>query len=300
MRDNLKFDYPELDYPNIVMEIPKTYDYSDLTRDIEPTIKKLIIPLALKNPSWTFVANKGWHQTRDDKLMAFRFQVYQDGEVLGTLNTTYGRGNDDERVYVISNDRIEKSRQRGSDIKTKDLAKAMKAVTKSFGAKSINEVAAEASKQADNLIRNVLYDRGRTYTNRMEYMVKHLETHMLKNLETYIPLAVQSGADPATLENLATSYEEYQAIEVINTCYQNDSVRLVLIRGNDYVVFNSPQTNKQKEVKVYATETLPTHLKRGVGMLKLVEDRHLIANIGVRVNETTYVVTHVVIGETDE
>jgi hypothetical protein len=296
MRDNLKFDYLELDYPNIVMEIPKNYDHADLTRDIEPTIKKLIIPLALKNPSWTFVANKGWHQTRDDKLMAFRFQVYQDGELLGTLNTAYGRGNEDGRVYVISNDRIEKSRQRGSDIKTKDLAKAMKAVTKSFGAKSINEIATEAANHANNLIRSVAYDRERTYSNRMNYMVKHLEKHMVENLATYIPLAVQGGADPSLLDSLATNYEEYQAIEVINTCYQNDNVRLVLIRGNDYVVFNSPQTSKQREVKVYATETLPAHLKRGVGMLKLVDDRHLIANIGVRVNETTYVV----IGETDE
>jgi hypothetical protein len=41
-------------------------------------------------------------------------------------------------------------------------------------------------------------------------------------------------------------------------------------------------------VEVKTSEELPDYVRRGVGMLKLVEEKHAITNIGVRVNEITF------------
>ena len=43
-------------------------------------------------------------------------------------------------------------------------------------------------------------------------------------------------------------------------------------------------------VEVKTSEELPDFVRRGVGMLKLVEPRHAISNVGVRVDDTTFVV----------
>jgi glycerol kinase len=44
----------------------------------------------------------------------------------------------------------------------------------------------------------------------------------------------------------------------------------------------------KNQVEVKASEELPDYVRRGVGMLKLVEVKHAITNIGVRVDENTF------------
>ena len=46
----------------------------------------------------------------------------------------------------------------------------------------------------------------------------------------------------------------------------------------------------QSQPSIMSSEELPDFIRRGVGMLKLVENQTLITNIGFRVDENTFVV----------
>jgi len=42
------------------------------------------------------------------------------------------------------------------------------------------------------------------------------------------------------------------------------------------------------EVKIFTSEQLPDSIRRGVGMLKLVEDSQIIEGVGLKVNANTF------------
>jgi hypothetical protein len=60
---------------------------------------------------------------------------------------------------------------------------------------------------------------------------------------------------------------------------------LVFIEGMNYSV-----SLGQSLPRIMTSEELPTFIRMGVGMLKLVENGVLITNIGFRVDESTFVV----------
>jgi len=65
----------------------------------------------------------------------------------------------------------------------------------------------------------------------------------------------------------------------------NNKSYLVFIEGMNYSV-----SLGQSLPKIMTSEELPTFIRMGIGMLKLVEDSTLITNIGFRVDESTFVV----------
>ena len=59
---------------------------------------------------------------------------------------------------------------------------------------------------------------------------------------------------------------------------------IVLIRGNEYII----QESATKVTNMFTADTLPSHIKRGLGMLKLVDDRKLISRVGIRLGANTF------------
>ena len=61
---------------------------------------------------------------------------------------------------------------------------------------------------------------------------------------------------------------------------------LVYIDGLDYAI----QKGDKNPITMKASEELPDFIRRGVGMLKLLEDEQIIIDVGLRVNATTFVI----------
>ncbi len=71
-------------------------------------------------------------------------------------------------------------------------------------------------------------------------------------------------------------------MQAIHKCVDAKQHTLVLLDGMNYIVKHANQ------VEVKTSEELPDYVRRGVGMLKLVEVRNAITNVGIRVDENTF------------
>lgn len=284
--DLLKYKLVTLDYPNILAEWELRYG-EDPTISIEPKLKELVVALALKYPNWQLVANRFWRNFDNTGTEQARaFTIYEGSEALGEIKTDYGnRG--DERVFVIGNERIANARERGHAVKTKDLAKAMKIVAKMFFTKNLSEHIAEADNDVRNLVNRVSSDRYRIFQRQFEHLVEHLKEYSVQHFDVLRDIAIRAGANASYFDNYIESFNEAVATEEIEKCYAKNKGWVVLIRGNDYAVMSS---NTRDQVTMYTTDTLPPHIKRGVGMLKLLDDNTFISGIGVRKSESTFFV----------
>ena len=89
---------------------------------------------------------------------------------------------------------------------------------------------------------------------------------------------------------LAQAYEEHQITKEIEECRANNTGVVVLTLGSDYAVtYTDPNTLAQQTL-VHTTDTLPVYIKRSVGLLKLVEVKHFLKGVGVRIADSTFFV----------
>lgn len=288
MSDELKYDYIELTLPNIVGKWEKAKERQAIR--VEKQIKPFVEALAMKYPQWRFVATQFWYQRPNDAdpyAEAYRFYVYDGREALGEISTDYGRGH--EKVYTIRNERISDARQRGDTTKTKDLGKAVKTVGKMFGAKTINERLIEARNEAAVDISRVHSDRSSTFNRTYDHIAKHLMPYVMANYESLAPIAVQGGASAETVGRLMTAYDEHQITKEIYECQQNNSGAVVLIHGSDYAVMGKDDKGEHT-TRMFSTDTLPPHIKRSVGMLKLVEPKHFVKGAGLKIHDQAFFV----------
>jgi hypothetical protein len=286
--EDLKYDYIELTLPNIVGRWEKDKERREIR--VEKDIKPFVEALAKKYPQWRFVSTQFWHQRPDNAepyAEAYRFYVYDGREALGQISTDYGRSR--EKVYAINNERISTSRQRGDTTKTKDLNKAVKIVGKMFGAKTINERLAEANNDAANEIYRVFQDRANTFQRTYDHIAKHLMPYIMANYESLAPIAVQDGANADTVGKLVNAHEEFKITREIHQCQQNNTGAVVLIHGSDYAVMGNDDTGEHN-IRIFSTETLPPHIKRSVGMLKLVEPKYFIKSAGLKIHDQAFFV----------
>jgi hypothetical protein len=283
MIDTLKYDYIELTLPNIVGRWDKNRERCEIR--VGRMVKPFVEALAIKYPQWQFVSASFWY--RDAYAEAPSFHVNDGREELGTIGADYGRNR--EEVFVIRNERIADTRTRGDTIETKDLNKAVKIVGKMFRAKTINERLAEANNDADNIIEHVFYDRRSNFQHTYDQVTAHLLPYIMANYETLTPIVIAGGASAETVGRLVSAHDEFKITEEIYKCQRSQDGAVVLIHGNDYAVLGKDDTGEHK-TRIFSTETLPPHIKRSVGMLKLVEPKYFLKRVGLKIHDQAFFV----------
>jgi hypothetical protein len=256
-----------------------------LTATIEPFLVELIEKLALKYPQWVFEeehSNFSWSQVNGKSVrtgyVATHFKVMDKREELGSVYLdNYARG----KRFAVDNFRVQEMRERGNGMKTVHLSKAMKHIDKFFGKKNITEKVAEACKVAYQI----------------SYQVTHnLDSKMRATWQNLQPKAVDFLLDKHWEEFCAfakTDAEDYprknaeaKASNAIDQALRKGDAYLVHIDGLDYAI----QKGEKNPITMKASEELPDFIRRGVGMLKLLEDHQILIDVGLRVSPTTFVV----------
>ena len=288
MLDQTKYEHIEVELPNIFVVWEVGRDKTGVVFGIDKDIKEFVMQAAMKFPMWRFVSSglsKG-RVTLDGKevptIDGYRFRVYEDREKIGEINTDYSRAHG--KIYSVTNERIKSTRERGSAAKTKDLNKALKLLAKNFGAKTIHERLNEANGKCGNSLHMVCNDKSRTFINGYYELTNHMTHHLMTNWETTRQCAKDSGADLTKLDTLPSAYEDHMIAKEVEKCYENGNGAVVTIHGKDYAV------KEEKCVTIYGTDNLPAWIKRGVGMLKLVEDNTLIGKVGFKISEQSFFV----------
>lgn len=271
------------------VEFPKENDKNgiEVVATMDTYLAPLVEKLALAHPEWQF---KSHHcrkfymtsQTAEFTMVVERVQIIDKYEALGQIG--YEHISSGKRFWV-SNHRTEKMRERGSGVKTIHLDKAVKHVEKFFGRMNHNEKLEQASQATSDAVYRVAIDS--TYPMRSswglvedrarDFVVANLEAfknYMQSNLANTRELG-----EASKLPELIAEHKGMQALQ--DTVNKNEHI-LVLLDGMNYIV------KHKNQVEVKASEELPDYVRRGVGMLKLIEVKNAITNIGIRVDENIF------------
>jgi hypothetical protein len=101
---------------------------------------------------------------------------------------------------------------------------------------------------------------------------------------------MDSGVDLTVLDRLPNTYEDYKIAQEIDECVEHKKGVVVIIHGNDYAVQSFATANADPTIEMLSTETLPDWIKRGVGMLKLVEPHNMVGNVGYKISDGAFFV----------
>lgn len=289
MLDLTRYEYVTLGMPNVTAGWPVAHDRANVQFSIHKEIELFVFEAAKKYPMWEFCADSLPTKAHIEasKFQATGFEIFDKDEYIGEIGFDYAsRGN---TVYVIRNERIEKERERGPAAKTKDLKKAIKILGKKFGAKTLQERLQEAIRWCDHGLGDAVNSKGRAFRNAYnEVLINYLHEYVVNNWETIKQVAASKGADAAFLEKFPDTYYDHVETNKISNSFDSDRGVVVVIHGADYAVWDL--SKKEDKVTVYSTNDLPDWIKRGVGMLKLIEKNNLISGVGYKAEDGSFFV----------
>ena len=278
--NDIENDYIELELPNILLarkkgelplaEIPKTHT--------SPFLLPLVLRLARARPNWKLVATR--RNTISGRVG--QFAIYEANAKLGAIWEAYERR---DNVVCMDNSRMAKGRQRGTYTATKDLNKAFKLVTKNFYGQTTSELVGAAVARANSLVGSMALRQAHIFTQKYGGLRDFMVPYVMSNWEQISQAAIGAGVSSASIEGMEEAYAASIAMDIINQTNNDKSGVTVLIRGDEYLVVTNGV------VSVFDTDHLPPHIKRSLGILKMLEENNYAEGHGVRVSKDTFFVS---------
>lgn len=296
--NEIENDYIQIELPNVFLEREKLKNaanpYTAYDLEIHEFIAPLITRLAKARPQWKFIAPRVEH-IRDRQVHAAKmFYVFEGSTKLGGIEYQYSYGAGRGDTVSITNDRISDRMKRGTAIKTKDMKKAFKMVVENFYGPTLDEQTNRAIKD----IQNALYLVNRK--NQVKFSEKYLSNtvqdflpaFVIGNWDVFREAAVAAGIDATILDGMPERYAANIATQVLAAQYAAGGGSYIFIHGNQYIV-------QEKGIKtILDTDQLPPHMKRSIGILKMLTSNGYVEGHGVRAGPDKFLITSK--GETPE
>lgn len=264
--------------PNVLIPQSLQQAQTDGKLQTQAQIFGALSELVNGRPTWRFTAlGNSSTKTNDGNVVIYGFKITEDGEDLGSIRIEY-KGRDYK--IKVSNDRIDAKRERGSGYYTDDPIKAAIAIRKHFFRLVKDERMTKALEQADAVVSSEHTDK--QYKKRNAKHAVFLDEHKfaVAHMQQYL------GEYPARQADY-TKYQEAKAealtVETIKTALDKGQATIIVLDGTTYIA------RKGEEVKTYTSDTLTEDMRRKIGILKLVNDKQMVSDIGCRVLEHTFV-----------
>lgn len=286
--NEIENDYIPLGMPNILFENRKNVTNNTEVTAANTTIHPFMLPLmkrlAQARPQWRFVTYRRSLSHTSSTMMfdVSSFDVYEGSNKLGRIWKTYENRGD---VICINNERMENNRQRGSYTSTQDLSKAFKLVTKNFHGPTVAEAIHETFDKTRSVVGGLAVKHRREFDIKYSNLSNFLEEYTMKNWDHIKQLATDAGISSMTLDGMIEAYEAKLDTSEINNAISTESGATVLIRGDEYIVVINGVTH------IFDTDHLPPHIKRSVGILKMVANHTYVAGHGARVDKDKFFVS---------
>ena len=263
-----------MDLPNV--HAPENEGSSGEYKIVSP-LAEVIWELALKNPMWTF---KG---TKTGSMLLSKFTISQSWETLGSIERSYNR-RDGANGVEVNNHRLE---TRDNSYKTTDAAKAIAKIKKTFKPRSVLEIAAKSEEEADTVVRQEKHGKDRVVNKHKEEIKQKAIDYVTKGpgYALFLEYAKKNGdASVAnSLEMLAIATNELSTIEGIKDAMGAKKSALIVVDEGKYLV------KINDNVQLYDDTTLPVEFRGKLGLLKLVNEKQFVTDVGCRVSKEIYV-----------
>jgi hypothetical protein len=252
---------------------------------VDDFMHEFIYKIAIANPMWRFEATGVSRLLSNDEGGAEfelnSFDVYEKRELLGRISKerNYTRRED---VYCLRNKRIADERERGSELKTGNQAKALKAVKKYFSLAKPVEVIEDKISKAMQSLRAI--ERGKETSIDYVWMDKRREVkqYMLERWGEF--LATLPNPKDYEINMLANVQEHEMVDKMRRDAIDSKMYEVVAVDSTYYVRFKD-------DVKVVDSTSLPEHLRGKLGMLKLVEVGAVVEGVGYRAADDTFLIS---------
>lgn len=274
--------YPCEGYGNVWLE--HTDEVVHAASKAEVTLHEMLVDLLailrVKRPAWQYkMPRRGYLGTA---IVLNKLFVYEGDEQLGMVRIEY-KYSRSEGVYEYDNHRIDKKRSRGGYAYTSKVKVAAKAILDEFYPLNTTE----ALSQAQGVLRKLLSDNNQNATHRYrqsEYDIQRAIMPVVlsrwEEFRGYIPDNKVNSIDIA-----AVTAEAEQAAEAANAW--NTAVILKILPSGRIGLYDPADRAAATSVTL---ADLPDDIRTKFAMLKLVPDGTVASGVGVRSDDTTFMV----------
>jgi hypothetical protein len=169
-------------------------------------------------------------------------------------------------------------------MKTIHEDKALKHVGKFFSKKNMNEKFTEATQVMHNALGNVHNQKRWDLSHKWDRVQSDAQKFIVENYAQFAS-GITDKTVATNLEQLPSCFTQFNSVDAMQNALQKGDAYIVFIDGLNYSI------KKGKDpLEIKTSEELPDFMRRAVGLLKLVEDNQAIDGVGVRANETTFLV----------
>ncbi len=227
-------------------------------------------------PSWRFVVRASRHVATAVHIE--RFDVFQDGELIGKLGSTWYRRN---YCVSIGGGKIgEYAHQR-----TKDIGKAVLIAKKNFKKKDINDLLATADNESRSVVRNALNDMQRRVSRSFDRLRPHLIHFALTEHRAAFESMIDGLDQPKeALSTWTDASKEADVATSVDMALAAKKFYIVVTRDGKYFVKFADES-----INIYDDGNFPEDLRGKLGLLKLITGGQMVSNVGCRVNDNTFV-----------
>ena len=266
--------------PNIKLLLVKTAQVAEGEKNlIHRHLEPLITELAHKYPRWEFHSEDLYH----GNSTANRFIVFFKGEELGAVELSGYEGN---YKYLLHCDRIRKEIERGYGKKTSDVGKAVKLVKKYFSPLSLEERLFKAQHRTMDALRTTMGKTSSAYRTLWSALESDLMDILVEEWDAVVQRLSASRVDSTAAKSFPEKYHAAKDMVAIDEAYKNGTAYVVMATDSNYAI----RRRTGSEITIKSSEELPAYMRQALGMLKLMEANQFIANVGLRVDDTTFFV----------
>lgn len=274
---------------------------TNIVRDGAPQDAKLVgilgevvYEMALKYPTWQIVPVKfRSHSSSYAYPAAFNVFLHDDSrhhkKLLGEIGFEHGYAND-ERV-AMTNKRIRKHMDRTDSLRTSKVKVAMSHIKKWFHAPTTLEVFGEAKESIHRDLHSIHREFMSKHQHQYREVSEKIHAYVMDNLASIVDTYNQSYTPKITLHSIdvAKVLSDYENAVISNSVTNAPHTKklTVVMMDDKYVLQRGDQP-----LMVKTSEQLPTAIRTGMGMLKLVEPRQFIKDVGYRLNNETFMVLY--------
>ena len=256
---------------------------------VHDNIRNLVERLSRKRPSWHFV-NSSFASTLaspgSTNYAYNTFTIEDAGEVLGKISTDR-HWRTTEVWYVLSNSRLEAKRARRGDTRTKDINKAVKLVEQHYYGRTPTEHLRGARNTISSVVSDTSTNARWAFDRAMIAVQDELAQFLVDNPDVRARLASLKPSKTEKFEAIPQLIRDHTATKALAHALSSGGGSTVLLLGDKLYL-----ADDAKPEQPHTFGTVPKHIAMGIGMLKLVEVKGFIPDIGVRAAENMFFVLH--------
>lgn len=276
MREQYTY-YPVSGYTNVRYGLYQHLQAQDAVT-VSSELATVLDALIEKRPSWTYIGYEYNQQLRS-------LVVHDGDEEIGAIGFSpayYGS----KARYTYNCPELEKARVRGHSNFAVSPEKATKHILKMFRTKTPKERGADAYKKATEAIKSVTGQRMFAFRRKYAPLEDTIQKFCMNNWGSTSEYLVSAGLSPS--HEIPELHRELETIRIIGDATRNAMSCVVVAEGDKYLV--SREYSNGRDIEQYTNTTLTEHLKTALGILKLVDHNTTVPSIGMRINNSIFLI----------